>query len=83
MNLLCIELLSPRRVAGEIGKQYRHLPTLAGYTAWGQQLDAEEVHALLEQFFDRADLIIQEHGGRIDKHIGDCVMGLRGSHCAR
>jgi hypothetical protein len=24
---------------------------LAGYTAWGQQLDAEEVHALLEQFF--------------------------------
>ena len=56
---------------------------LAGYTAWGQQLDAEEVHALLEQFFDRADLIIQEHGGRIDKHIGDCVMGLRGSHCAR
>ena len=29
MNLLCIELLSPRRVAGEIGKQYRYLPTLA------------------------------------------------------
>src|ERR1700751_2562610 len=51
---------------------------LAGYTAWGQQLDAEELHALLGHFFDRADQIIQEHGGRIDKHIGDCVMGVFG-----
>jgi hypothetical protein len=29
MNLFRIELLSPRRVTGEIGKQYRYLPTLA------------------------------------------------------
>ena len=29
MNLFRIELLSPRGVAGEIGKQYRYLPTLA------------------------------------------------------
>jgi class 3 adenylate cyclase len=55
---------------------------LAGYTAWGQQLDAEEVHALLEQFFDRADRAIQEHGGHIDKHIGDCVMGVFGAPIA-
>jgi class 3 adenylate cyclase len=55
---------------------------LAGYTAWGQQLDAEEVHALLGQFFDRADRIVQEHGGRIDKHIGDCVMGVFGAPIA-
>src|SRR6202040_3602683 len=33
---------------------------LADYTAWGQQLDAEEIHALLEQFFDRADRVIQQ-----------------------
>jgi class 3 adenylate cyclase len=55
---------------------------LAGYTAWGQQLDAEEVHALLEQFFDCADRAVQEHGGRIDKHIGDCVMGVFGAPVA-
>jgi class 3 adenylate cyclase len=35
---------------------------LSGSTPWGQQLDAEEVHALLEQFFDRADRAVQEHG---------------------
>jgi len=29
MNLFRIELLSPRRVASEIGKQYRYLATLA------------------------------------------------------
>src|SRR6516162_959606 len=55
---------------------------LAGYTEWGQQLDAEEVYALLEQFFDCADRVIQEQGGRIDKHIGDCVMGVFGAPVA-
>jgi hypothetical protein len=52
---------------------------LAGYTAWGQQLDAEEVHALLEQFFDHADRVVQEHGGNIARHIGDCVMAVFGA----
>ena len=55
---------------------------LAGYTAWGQQLDAEELHALIEQFFDRADRVILEHGGHIDKHIGDCVMAVFGAPVA-
>src|SRR6202045_4863487 len=55
---------------------------LVGYTAWGQQLDAEEVHALLEQFFDRADRVVQEHGGHIVRHIGDCVMAVFGAPVA-
>jgi class 3 adenylate cyclase/tetratricopeptide (TPR) repeat protein len=52
---------------------------LAGYTELGRQLDAEEVHALLGHFFDLADHIVQDHGGRIDKHIGDCVMAVFGA----
>src|SRR5580704_6319491 len=55
---------------------------LVGYTAWGQQLDAEEVHALLNQFFDRADRVVQEHGGHIVRHIGDCVMAVFGAPVA-
>jgi class 3 adenylate cyclase len=55
---------------------------LAGYTAWGQRLDAEEVHALLQQFFDRVDSIIQQHGGHIARHIGDCVMAVFGAPVA-
>jgi class 3 adenylate cyclase len=55
---------------------------LADYTAWGQQLDAEEIHALLEQFFDRADRVIQQHGGHIVRHIGDCAMAVFGAPVA-
>src|SRR5215471_3518874 len=55
---------------------------LTGSTKWGQQLDAEEVHALLEQFFDRADSAIQQHGGNIVRHIGDCVMAVFGAPIA-
>jgi len=55
---------------------------LTGSTKWGQQLDAEEVHALLEQFFDRADSAIQQYGGSIVRHIGDCVMAVFGAPIA-
>jgi class 3 adenylate cyclase/tetratricopeptide (TPR) repeat protein len=55
---------------------------LAGFTALGRELDAEEVHALLERFFGRVDHIVEEHGGRVDKHIGDCVMAVFGAPVA-
>jgi class 3 adenylate cyclase/tetratricopeptide (TPR) repeat protein len=55
---------------------------LAGYTALSQELDAEEVHALLGRFFERADRIVEDHGGRVDKHIGDCVMAVFGAPVA-
>jgi imidazoleglycerol phosphate dehydratase HisB/class 3 adenylate cyclase len=55
---------------------------LAGYTAMSQELDAEEVHTLLSRFFDRADRIVEDHGGRVDKHIGDCVMAVFGAPIA-
>ena len=74
-----VQSASPADPIGERRQVTVLFADLAGYTAWGQQLDAEEVHALLEQFFDRVDRIIQEHGGRIDKHIGDCVMGVFGA----
>jgi class 3 adenylate cyclase len=70
---------SPADVTGERRQVTVLFADLAGYTGWGQQLDAEEVHGLLEQYFDRADRAIHEHGGHIDKHIGDCVMGVFGA----
>ena len=56
---------------------------LAGYTALSRELDAEEVHALLERFFTCADRLVAEHGGRIDKHVGDCVMAVFGAICPK
>ncbi len=55
---------------------------LAGYTKLADELDAEEVHALLGRFFDLADSSVADHGGSVDKHIGDCVMAVFGAPVA-
>src|SRR5262249_17307968 len=55
---------------------------LSGYTSLSNKLDAEVVHALLVRFFECVDRIVEEHGGRVDKHIGDCIMGVFGAPVA-
>ena len=55
---------------------------LAGYTRLSASMDAESVHALLDRFFAVADAVIDRHGGTVDKHIGDCVMGVFGAPIA-
>jgi class 3 adenylate cyclase len=55
---------------------------LAGYTALAHEMDAEELYNLLDSFFAVADRLIEEHGGSVDKHIGDCVMGVFGAPVA-
>jgi class 3 adenylate cyclase/tetratricopeptide (TPR) repeat protein len=55
---------------------------LAGYSALSNELDAEDVHALLGCFFRCIDCIIENHGGYVDKHIGDCVMAVFGAPVA-
>ena len=56
---------------------------LVGYTALSRQLDAEEVHALLERFFEQVDDLVERFGGTVDKHIGDCVMAVFGAPRSR
>ena len=73
---------APTLPAGERRQVAVLFADLAGYTALSQELDAEEVHALLGRFFERADRIVEDHGGRIDKHIGDCVMAVFGAPAA-
>jgi class 3 adenylate cyclase/tetratricopeptide (TPR) repeat protein len=55
---------------------------LVGFTALGNRLDAEVIHGLLQRYFEKVDSIIEEHGGRIDKHIGDCAMAVFGAPVA-
>src|ERR1051325_1113164 len=54
-----------------------------GFTAFSENRDAEDVANLVNRLWTRADWIIQEYGGRIDKHIGDAVMALWGTETAR
>ena len=70
---------------GPVG-EFRHVAVLfadlVGYTRLTEQLGAEEMHALLDRFFSRVDAVVERHGGRVDKHIGDCVMGVFGAPVA-
>ncbi|MGE5376637.1 MAG: ATP-binding protein, partial [Bacteroidota bacterium] len=56
---------------------------VSGFTAFSENMDAEDVANLVNRLWLRADRIIQEYGGRIDKHIGDAVMALWGTETAR
>lgn len=55
---------------------------VSGYTALSETLDAEVVHDTMDALWHRLDAIITTHGGKIDKHIGDAVMGLWGAEAA-
>ncbi|NVO56759.1 tetratricopeptide repeat protein [Rhodobacteraceae bacterium B1Z28] len=52
---------------------------LTGFTKLSSELDAEDMHALLNDFFSKVDSIVEKYGGRIDKHIGDAVMAVFGA----
>ncbi|WP_171241170.1 adenylate/guanylate cyclase domain-containing protein [Ruegeria sp. HKCCA5491] len=52
---------------------------LTGFTRLSSELDAEDMHALLNEFFHKVDHVVEKFGGRIDKHIGDAVMAVFGA----
>ncbi|NQV60651.1 MAG: adenylate/guanylate cyclase domain-containing protein, partial [Alphaproteobacteria bacterium] len=55
---------------------------ISGFTSLANELGAEETHLLLNRFFDVVDGVIVNHGGTIDKHIGDAVMAIFGAPVA-
>lgn len=55
---------------------------ICGFTDLSHCLDPETIHSLLNEFFSVADQIIAQHGGVVDKHIGDAVMAVFGAPVA-
>jgi class 3 adenylate cyclase/tetratricopeptide (TPR) repeat protein len=55
---------------------------LAGFTAYAEKRDPEEVRDVMDQLWMRLDPIITGHGGRVSGHAGDEVMGLFGAETA-
>jgi len=51
---------------------------VAGSTALGERLDPEPLRALIGQYFDLAKVVIERHGGTVEKFIGDAVMAVFG-----
>ena len=55
---------------------------LAGYTEMTREIGAEVVHEFTARFFERVDGIVEEFGGSVERHIGDCVMAVFGAPVA-
>jgi class 3 adenylate cyclase/tetratricopeptide (TPR) repeat protein len=51
---------------------------LAGSTALGERLDPESLREVLARYFERMRTALEEHGGVVEKYIGDAVMAVFG-----
>jgi class 3 adenylate cyclase len=51
---------------------------VTGSTAMGEALDPEDMRALLGRYFAIAQEVVSQHGGTLEKFIGDAVMAVFG-----
>ncbi|HZO74801.1 MAG TPA: adenylate/guanylate cyclase domain-containing protein [Ktedonobacteraceae bacterium] len=51
---------------------------VSGSTALGESLDPEDVRTLMGRYYEHARRVVAEHGGTIEKFIGDAVMAVFG-----
>src|SRR2546423_6555733 len=52
---------------------------LVGFTSRAEQLDPEDVEAILRPYHERLRRELERHGGTVEKSIGDAVMALFGA----
>lgn len=55
---------------------------LANFTRLSAGRDPEDTQRLLSRYFEAVDPVVLQHGGTIDKHMGDAVMALFGAPTA-
>jgi serine/threonine protein kinase/tetratricopeptide (TPR) repeat protein len=76
----------PRRPS-QTTEQRRQLTVLyadlAGVAALTEGLDAEDVSELLGELWPLLDGVVEEHGGTVDKHVGESFIALWGARGAR
>ena len=51
---------------------------LKGSTALGERLDSEAVREVLDVYFTAMRLVLERHGGVVEKYIGDAIMAVFG-----
>jgi class 3 adenylate cyclase len=51
---------------------------VTGWTALSESLDPEDVRALASRFYQHARRVVEEHGGTLEKFIGDALMAVFG-----
>jgi class 3 adenylate cyclase/tetratricopeptide (TPR) repeat protein len=75
----CGLALAPATVEGEQRKTVTIMfCDVAGSTALGERTDPESLRRVLARYFDEIRSIVERHGGRVEKFIGDAVMAVFG-----
>jgi predicted ATPase/class 3 adenylate cyclase len=59
------------------------LGDISGFTMLGESMDAEVLSGLMNEVWAVLDSVVAEHGGIVDKHMGDSVLAIWGSVAAR
>jgi adenylate cyclase len=78
-------LREPEKLAlhGEKRRIYALFTDIEGFTRMSDQLAAEELGTILNEYLDDISRIILAHGGTIDKFVGDAVIAFWGAPVAR
>ncbi|MDP2290711.1 MAG: adenylate/guanylate cyclase domain-containing protein [Actinomycetota bacterium] len=76
------------RTATDDAPEREHLVTvvvsdLQGSTALAETLDPESLRLVLDRYFDELGAVLESHGGRIEKRIGDAMVTVFGLPAAR
>ncbi len=76
----CGAPLAPAARAGEERRLVSILfVDLVGFTSRSEKLDPEDVRAFLVPYYERVRTELESHGGRVEKFVGDAVMGIFGA----
>jgi hypothetical protein len=51
---------------------------VTGSTSLGEQLDPESMRKVMSRFFEEMRVVLERHGGTVEKFIGDAVMAVFG-----
>src|SRR6186997_1284833 len=83
----CMACAAPLAAATSAAREERKVVTvlfadLVGFTARAETLDPEDVEAILRPYHERLRLELEQHGGTVEKFIGDAVMALFGAPLA-
>jgi len=52
---------------------------IAGYTSISERLEPHELVEFLNKYFDAMTSIVKEHGGFVDKYVGDAIIAVFGA----
>ncbi|HKR99370.1 MAG TPA: adenylate/guanylate cyclase domain-containing protein, partial [Candidatus Dormibacteraeota bacterium] len=83
----CSQCATPLVQAPQHAREERKVVTvlfadLVGFTSRAEQLDPEDVRALLSPYYARLRTELERHGGTVEKFIGDAVMAVFGAPVA-